>query len=813
MQLCGASAVLPLGHKKSTMGGDRKLAPEYEELLRRHRRETKRRKVESPPPRPEPDIVDLVSSEDEWDEVELDQSDEDSIEGFDEPSEEITVSLTPLPDSRPRKEALFSRQQRLEIHSLTLMALILHTRTRNSWISSSRAHNILCNLLPTIVQQELHPPNQLSYNLKTKKLMDGLRGALAVWKRKFNVTVLGLYCVGWEEVGETDRVIPPALTEDKFFAQLAKLSGPIDLFTQGFCGLIRANGLDCRLVCSLQPPDFTSPGRSKPKPIKVLDGPPIYWTEVWDVYSNQWISVDPCQGLVQVVRGKSHFEPNITDTRNIMRYCIAWDKSNRSRDVTRRYASQFNARTRKKRLAYAGPSWAMVYEKIVSRFSAKTLTKRDLEEIRQLNRREQTEGIPSRIQDFVGHPIYVLEHQLKKTEYLDPKTPCGRLALNDHKSCPIYLRKNVKQCSSARSWYRKGRVILAGEQPKLYRKSKNLMGEEEDVGLYNKDQTTLFVPEPVVDGVVPKSEYGTIDLFVSSMLPLNSAYIVDPLGERAAKELNVDYARAVVGAEFERRSVKSIYKGVVVPVVNEEAIKAVCAGLRELEAERKQQEEDARVMSIWRRMIIGVRIWNRIEMMNPEVPGEKPEPGADQPDSEPQPEAGPSAWDPGSDSDSDVKPSAWDPGSDSESDLETFSPKPSAWDPGSDSESDVKLSIDPEQISLNDTPLPEIKTELEEIKTEPEEIKLEPGIEIIEPENEIIEPEQIKLEAGGIIETDKTEPPKSPPKSNPKSNPIYVDINQVIHGSAQPRFEPLPESPIESDISDFPDVFLDDDED
>lgn len=794
------------------MGGVHKLAPEYEELLRRHKRETKRRKVASPPARPEPDIVDLVSSEDEWDEVELDQSeDEGEEESFDEPSEEITVSLTPIPDSRPKKEALFSRKERLEIHTLTLMALILHSRTRNSWISSHKARKGLVNLLPTIVQQELHPPNHLSYNLKTKKLMDGLRAAIRIWKHKFNITCIGLYCVGWEEIGQAERAIAPVLTQDQFFARLEKRSGSVDLFTQGFCALLRANGLECRLVCSLQPPDFTSPGKSKQKPVTILNRPPIYWTEVWDPYSDQWISVEPCQGLVQVVRGKSLFEPNVTDSRNIMRYCIAWDMANRSRDVTRRYASEYNARTRKKRLPFAGTAWTTVSDKVLSRFSAKTLTKRDLEEIKQLNRREQTEGIPSRIQNFVGHPIYVLEHQLKKNEYLDPKTPCGRLALKDHKSCPIYLRKNVKQCLSARSWYRKGRVILPGEQPKLYRRSKNLMGEEEDVGLYSRDQTTDFVPEPVVDGVVPKSEYGTIDLFVSSMLPPNSAYIVESFGERAAKELGVDYARAIVGAEFERRSVKSVYKGVVVPAANEEAIKAVCLGLRELEIEKKEQEENMRLMSMWRRLIIGVRIWNRIELMNPETPSAKEvseqskalseehlpvessetKPSAWDPGSDSDSEVKPSAWDPGSDSDSEVKPSAWDPGSDSDSD------EPSAWDPGSDSDLDVTSTKDTDQIKLEVEPIEPISLDRNnEPSTNPTQDSGSNHCENISP----VQPKTEKLQA-----------------TQPRSKKICVDLNEVIHEvRAVPTVKPPApaKSPvIESDSSDFPDVFLDDDED
>lgn len=67
-------------------------------------------------------------------------------------------------------------------------------------------------------------------------------------------------------------------------------------------------------------------------------------------------------------------------------------------------------------------------------------------------------------------------------------------------------------------------------------------GQEEELqGLYAKWQTELYVPEPVIDvralpfirsllilliqGRVPKNDFGNIDLYVPSMLPQGAAYL------------------------------------------------------------------------------------------------------------------------------------------------------------------------------------------------------------------------------------------------------------------------------------------------
>lgn len=147
-----------------------------------------------------------------------------------------------------------------------------------------------------------------------------------------------------------------------------RFRGSRDLSAQGFTALLRSIGLDARLVCSLQPLDFTSNTSIEDNPFgetppdnaaptspanNTCSAYPTYWTEVWDPYARRWISVDAV--VLQLIetatlRRKSKFEPPLKDPANSLRYVVAFDPSGHAVDVTRRYAYWYNAKTSKKRV-------------------------------------------------------------------------------------------------------------------------------------------------------------------------------------------------------------------------------------------------------------------------------------------------------------------------------------------------------------------------------------------------------------------------------------------------------------------------------
>jgi xeroderma pigmentosum group C-complementing protein len=105
------------------------------------------------------------------------------------------------------------------------------------------------------------------------------------------------------------------------------------------------------------PPDrilATAPSRTKPIP---RPRHPVFWVEVLDLAYQKWIPVDP---LATGTVGKpSKLEPPLDDPDNVMTYVIAFEEGGIAKDVTRRYAKAYNAKTRKLRvdITIEGEEW------------------------------------------------------------------------------------------------------------------------------------------------------------------------------------------------------------------------------------------------------------------------------------------------------------------------------------------------------------------------------------------------------------------------------------------------------------------------
>lgn len=84
---------------------------------------------------------------------------------------------------------------------------------------------------------------------------------------------------------------------------------------------------------------------------------PVFWVEVLDMAYQKWIPVDP---LATGTVGKpAKLEPALNDPDNIMTYAIAFEEGGIAKDVTRRYAKAYNAKTRKLRvdISNGGEEW------------------------------------------------------------------------------------------------------------------------------------------------------------------------------------------------------------------------------------------------------------------------------------------------------------------------------------------------------------------------------------------------------------------------------------------------------------------------
>jgi xeroderma pigmentosum group C-complementing protein len=138
------------------------------------------------------------------------------------------------------------------------------------------------------------------------------------------------------------------------------------------------------------------------------------------------------------------------------------------------------------------------------------------------------------------------------------------------------------------------------------------MEEPPATALYAFNQTSLYVPPPVVNGRIPKNAFGNLDIYVPSMVPPGGYHVRHASAKNAARLLGIDYADAVTGFQFKGRHGTAITSGAIVAEEYREAVEAVIEGFQ-----TEQENEEARLYSLeclklWRRFLAGLRIKERL---------------------------------------------------------------------------------------------------------------------------------------------------------------------------------------------------------
>jgi xeroderma pigmentosum group C-complementing protein len=319
-----------------------------------------------------------------------------------------------------------------------------------------------------------------------------------------------------------------------FRKRARKLEGSADYGAQLFCAWLRSLGVDARLVCSIQPLPFTFAASLRdvdgsidamdvaedvpePAPIPVdpakpgecqpivrigqsrRRGPsrlglgrlaprvavprsitrprhPIFWVEAFDPHLQRWIPVDSMAN--QTVARPTLFEPAMNDPENSMAYVFAFEQSGYAKDVTRRYAKAFTAKTRKARVERSdrGAKWLKKAMKMFKRirplvrlsrlYVERLIIQQDRDQVEDaaLLQREISEGLPKNIEDFKGHPVYALQRHLLRNEAIYPLHEVGKVRQASRQGMagkvePVYRRRDVHVVKSADKWFRLGRHV------------------------------------------------------------------------------------------------------------------------------------------------------------------------------------------------------------------------------------------------------------------------------------------------------------------------------------------------------------------
>ncbi|KAJ3954416.1 hypothetical protein N0V92_009086 [Colletotrichum tropicale] len=467
------------------------------------------------------------------------------------------------------------RERRITVHRTHLLCLMLHCALRNRWCDDGEVQKSMRSLLTKKIVNYLNPSSDLPQFGQTQSLKTGLEQAGSIFKAKFHVTEKGLRRALWAEDPE----------------HISKL---------------------------------------KETPINIRESPfPVYWVEVLDTAHQKWQPVDP---LVTNSMWKPRaIEPPASDRENCMTYVVAFESDGTSRDVTRRYAKAYAAKTRRLRVETAverGDRW---WRKALKPFTRRPKTDLDQIEDNELMAVEGREPMPRNVADFKDHPVFALERHLRRNEVLIPEAqPAGTVSAGSKAPLEkVYRRRDVRIARSRDKWYRSyGREVKPMEVPVKFlpRRSNARPGEFVDDGyggderdaagmpVFTEEQTELYHAPPVVNGRVPKNKFGNIDLYVASMVPHGGVHVTDEFdaAARAAHILGIDYAPALTGFNFKGKHGTAVLNGVVVAREHEEAVRAVMEGLGDMEAQVERSKRTLAAIRMWKRFLTALRIRERV---------------------------------------------------------------------------------------------------------------------------------------------------------------------------------------------------------
>ncbi|CAO3590318.1 unnamed protein product [Absidia cylindrospora] len=387
--------------------------------------------------------------------------------------------------------------------------------------------------------------------------------------------------------------------------------------------------------------------------------PPTIWCEVWNTHQQQWICVDPIR---QLYNKPNQMEPGVSNRQNILSFVLAFEElkygdgsvksKKRQRikrvvDVTRRYTTHLpkalaqRERDLTKRERQGGwRLWSELFlyglqptelsqlqQNNTGPSSSSSAASRYNMEQMELEQTQQQQRMPTSIQGFHNHPLYVLERHLKKFEVIYHSTmDDNQMVIGHIRGENIYPRSCVHQLRTRETWMKQGRVVMDNQVPvkrvlahavtlekKRLQEEARLQGDPLYADCFGHWQTTPYKAPPVVDGKITKNNYGRVDLFTPDMLPEGGAHIqIDGVG-KIARQLGIDYADALVDFEFVRGRSVPIVDGIIVAKENEFILLEAWREHEHHIANKAIAKQEREVYGRWRKLIQGAMIDARID--------------------------------------------------------------------------------------------------------------------------------------------------------------------------------------------------------
>lgn len=227
---------------------------------------------------------------------------------------------------------------------------------------------------------------------------------------------------------------------------------------------------------------------------------------------------------------------------------------------------------------------------------------------------------PHDAKSFKGHPCFALERYLRYNQVIYPKEPLiGHVQTTGDS---IYLTRCVHHVRSKEAWLYLGRSIIKDSIPaKIVMKKPRIKDSEipklpRSIMLYGIWQTIPFQPQSIdADGKIPKNSFNNIELFHPNMLPIGAIHIKNSPGIGfVARSLNIEYADAVVGFQFQHDKTVPIIDGIVVDKSLESQVKSAYTKHLQNLKEQSSKEREKSLILHWKRLVKKAMICKRIDI-------------------------------------------------------------------------------------------------------------------------------------------------------------------------------------------------------
>uniref|UniRef100_A0A182JVP1 Rad4 beta-hairpin domain-containing protein n=1 Tax=Anopheles christyi TaxID=43041 RepID=A0A182JVP1_9DIPT len=327
------------------------------------------------------------------------------------------------------------------------------------------------------------------------------------------------------------------------------------------------------------------------------------WIEFYSDKSKRWITFDLASEQIDCV------DLIVRNASNPIAYVFGWDNEGRMKDVTARYVKNWNTACRMLRVEQA---WL---DEVLRPFVGEK-TEMDLQEAKELNKLDADKPLPKTISELKNHPLYALRRHLLKFQALYPAEPP---TLGFIRGEAIYPRECVYTLQTREKWYKQARVVRPFETAykvvkcwKYDRPTNNWL-KDQPCDIFGIWQTDEFDPPTAENGIVPRNEYGNVELFLEKMLPKGTVHLKLPGLNKVCKRLQIDCAPALTGFDMAKKRVVPVYEGFV--VCKEFAEQAVEEWYKEMEKEdqREQEKLEKRVYGNWKRLIKGLLVRRKLQ--------------------------------------------------------------------------------------------------------------------------------------------------------------------------------------------------------